>query len=204
MESDAGATACLECRDPRPRIIEEEMWDPEQESSAIWGREYIRGAMFGAVACLILGVIFLIAGFAVQADERILAARGVHVPGTIVGKRSRLDEDADGKDRRMEYYLSVHYLSSAPSKEFKVNQFAYNLASSSKIQVVYDPQDPQRARLEGRIASQSSMDLFPIGGLLLVGSLAFTIWFIKLKKDAREEAPDLIDALASARKSRRG
>jgi hypothetical protein len=33
--------------------------------------------------------------------------------------------------------------------------------------------------------------------------LAFTIWFIKLKKDAREEAPDLIEALAVARKSRR-
>jgi hypothetical protein len=179
------------------------MWDPEQESSAIWGREYIRGAMFGAIACFIVGAIFLIAGFAVQADERILAARGVHVPGTIVGRRSQVENDTDRKDRRVEYFLSVQYLSSAPSKEFKVSQFAYNLASSSKIQVVYDPQDPTRARLEGRVASQSSMDIFPIGGLLLVGSLAFTIWFIKLKKDAREEAPDLIEALAVARKSRR-
>jgi hypothetical protein len=180
------------------------MWDPEQESSAIWGREYIRGAMFGAIACFSLGVIFLIVGFALKSDERIFASRGVHVPGTIVGKRSRVLNDTNGKNRRVVYFLSVQYLSSAPSKEFKVSQFDYNLASSSKIQVVYDPQYPTRARLEGRIASQSSMDVFPFSGLFLAGGIGLTIWLFKLKKDAREEAPDLIDALANARKSRRG
>ena len=83
------------------------------------------------------------------------------------------------------------------------NRFVYDLAANSKPQIVYDPQNSRRAMLEGRLAGQSSLDVFPIGALLLAGGVAFTIWLFKLKRDVREEAPDLIDALAAARKPRR-
>lgn len=157
-----------------------------------------------------LAGVFLIGwSFIERHTEDILASRGVHVPGEV---RSRdfdrdIDPDDNGrirtKDSISTYYLHVAYIAGQTeySETFAVTEQAYNTHPTfSRVEVVYDPQNPRVAQLGGGLNTTSSKATRLLGAVVLIVGIACAGWAQKLARDERNEVPDLHEALAKAKR----
>lgn len=158
-----------------------------------------------AVLCLVLALGIFAFSFVLRKDEDILAQRGVRVFGTVLAHRhdSNRSPGEPRESARHTYSLEVQYLSSVPTKQFSVSKHDYDLIRNfTPVEVIYDPENPKLARLGGDLAKNTSSEAILFAAILGAVGLALGIYGWKLRKDARDEAPDLDEALMNARRGR--
>jgi hypothetical protein len=144
-----------------------------------------------------------IGGFFVKRDtEQTLIERGVKVPGTVLERKEYRNREPDEPDT-VSHGLLVEFQGPVQleTREFAVTWKAYDHNDrGSRVDVIYDPVKPSVAMLGGDLNDQTSTTFLVVGIVVLCVSFGLYGWAYKLAKDERDEAPDLEEALASAKK----
>lgn len=129
-----------------------------------------------------------------------LSSRGRHVQAVVQYGTSRLRSSTGRSGDRTEYYLIAEYnVKSVPYQQsFEVNYQTY-LAKQygATIDVIYDPEAPQRSKLASDPSGQGTVGL--AFGILLLGA-GLILPFVGLYWKPAPPTPDLDEALARARR----
>jgi hypothetical protein len=138
--------------------------------------ESLAGHVLGGI-CLIAGIGFLIAGSQDSGLNKALA-NGKKVEGSVVHAADRTENVArkGGQTTLHSYFLTVLYTvdTKLNTKEFQVTEDAYRShPAGSKVEVVYDPANPQTSDLTGGLSARSSTSEWVRGGVIAAIGIAF-------------------------------
>lgn len=141
--------------------------------------ESVAGYVLGAV-CLVAGIGFLIAGGQDSGLDKALAD-GKKVEGSVLHAADRTENVArkGGQTTLHSYFLTVIYTVDAKpnTKEFQVTEDAYRShPAGSKVEVVYDPANPQTSDLGGGLSARSSAASWVRGAIFLAIGLALLLY----------------------------
>ncbi len=159
----------------------------------------VGGYVFG-IAFILCGIIVMFMSLGQSDTARLLAARGVHVTGTVQyasiwehNGNTKYTEIASGPT----YSLAGVFPIGQGSRQFNVSvtSDAYKThPAGSQVEVIYDPQNPAVLELGGGLSDQSSGST-RWGGLLAfvvgLGSVVFT--FLYFRRQAKEDHVDSLD-----------
>ncbi|MFI5387442.1 MAG: DUF3592 domain-containing protein [Fimbriimonadales bacterium] len=162
----------------------------------------------GTVASLVFVALFFVVGLGLFAygiqqhgNESILASRGLHVLGTVVDRKLDTVHDSRGSDSTARI-LDVTY---PVGKSFNEGQFQctdrafQEHPEGSRIEVVYDPKNPDLALLGAGFNENPSYRFILFGiGCVIAGAGLATWVAIYLRKQKQGKIPDLDEALTKA------
>lgn len=167
-----------------------------------------RGIVVFATLLGLAGLFFIVLSVYQRKEERILDDRGVQVVGTVQYGEVEIDTDQSGRSgqqRRASYSLHVTYPVGRGKWDhrFPVSKSTYRSHPfNSTVDVIYDPENPDLARLAGDLnTDQSGMSLV-VGIGALCGTSALLVWARAVYNAERNDVPDLDETIRRARRGR--
>ena len=164
-------------------------------------RNPIGGYVFVACFAFIAGMVPLVGWILARSQGDILTVRGIHEKGVVQYGEASNESFQGDRQKLMMYSIHVAYPvgRTTQTEEFPVSKQDYDdHPYGTQVEVVYDPQHPDHARLGGAMDQRSSIAPLLIGVGIIGAGLAYLSWGMYSLGAAKNAAPDIDQAIREA------